>query len=71
MSTCEPAIDLEEASDILKCHPNTVRKYAQKGIIPAFKIGPTWKFRASALDEWMRQLNSAVVKGIFASRSII
>ncbi len=55
LPACEPFIDLEEAAKILKCHPNTVRKYAKQRIIPAIKLGPTWKFRASALDEWMRR----------------
>jgi excisionase family DNA binding protein len=57
--TCEPAIDIFEAAEILRVHPNTVRRHAKTGTIPAFRIGTQWRFRASSLDEWMKaQLSS-------------
>ncbi|MFA6096845.1 MAG: helix-turn-helix domain-containing protein [Candidatus Paceibacterota bacterium] len=30
---------LKEACDILKCHPNTLRQWDKKGILPAIRIG--------------------------------
>lgn len=32
-------LTLEEASAYLKCHPNTLRKWDSKGILPAIRIG--------------------------------
>ncbi len=32
-------LTLEEASAYLKCHPNTLRSWDRKGILPAIRIG--------------------------------
>jgi excisionase family DNA binding protein len=57
--SCEPAIDAQQAARILGIHHHTALQYAREGKIPAFRIGRVWRFRASALDEWMKQqLNS-------------
>ena len=32
-------LTLREASEILKCHPNTLRNWDQKGILKAVRIG--------------------------------
>lgn len=32
-------LTLEEASAYLKCHPNTLRQWDKKGILPAIRIG--------------------------------
>ncbi|NCU28771.1 MAG: DNA-binding protein [Candidatus Moranbacteria bacterium] len=32
-------LTLEEASRYLKCHPNTLRSWDKKGILPAIRIG--------------------------------
>ena len=32
-------LTLEEASTYLKCHPNTLRQWDKKGILPAIRIG--------------------------------
>ncbi len=32
-------LTLMEASEILKCHPNTLRHWDKKGILPAIRIG--------------------------------
>ncbi len=32
-------LTLEEASAYLKCHPNTLRQWDRKGILPALRIG--------------------------------
>jgi excisionase family DNA binding protein len=32
-------LTLKEACDILKCHPNTLRQWDKKGILPAIRIG--------------------------------
>jgi len=58
--TCEPLVDAKEAARILRIHPKTVKEMAGKGHIPGLKIGSVWRFRASALDEWVNaQLQSS------------
>lgn len=32
-------ITLKQASELLKCHPNTLRKWDEKGILKAVRIG--------------------------------
>jgi excisionase family DNA binding protein len=32
-------LTLEEASEYLKCHPNTLRQWDKKGILPAIRLG--------------------------------
>jgi excisionase family DNA binding protein len=58
--TCEPLIDAGRAAALLDVHPKTVKRLAAQGLIPGMKIGKLWRFRASALDDWMRaQIDSA------------
>jgi excisionase family DNA binding protein len=57
---CEPAITAVEACKILGLkRAATVLKWAREGKIPSIREGdgprPYVRFRASALDEWMRQ----------------
>jgi len=54
MTTCEPLIDSNRAAEIIGVHPKTIKRMAQNGELPAMKIGRLWKFRESALDEWLR-----------------
>ena len=52
--TFEPVLNTEEAAALLQIHPKTLQKMAREGTVPAFRIGYRWRFRASALDEWLR-----------------
>lgn len=62
---CEPAITAAEACKLLGLkRPGTVLKWAREGKIPCIRLGAGKgayvRFRASALDAWMRQqLNSS------------
>jgi excisionase family DNA binding protein len=50
----EPVLNTEEAAALLQVHPKTLPRLARQGAVPAFRIGDLWRFRASALDEWLR-----------------
>ena len=54
----EPLLDSEEAAALLKIHPKTLQKLARNGEVSAIHIGKLWRFRASALDEWVRKIAS-------------
>ena len=48
-------LTLEEVAAYLKAGKRTVYRLAQKGEIPAFKLGGTWRFRRSELDSWIAE----------------
>ncbi len=43
----------KEAADYLKLNYMTVYKLAQRGKIPASKIGGNWRFKKEILDDWI------------------
>ena len=50
----ERVLNTEEAAALLQIHPKTLQRLARQGVVPAFRIGDLWRFRASSLDEWLR-----------------
>jgi excisionase family DNA binding protein len=44
----------DEAGEFLSLTPYTVREYAKKGIIPARKVGKSWRFVKADLLAWLR-----------------
>jgi excisionase family DNA binding protein len=54
----EPLLDCTEAAKLLRMHPKTVRAKARKGEIPGIQIGRAWRFRASALNQWIETIAS-------------
>lgn len=47
-----PVLTLRGVVDYLNVHPNTVYRLAQKGVLPAFKVGSDWRFNRESLDRW-------------------
>jgi excisionase family DNA binding protein len=54
----EPLLDSTEAAALLKIHPKTLQKMARNGEITAIQIRKLWRFRASALNEWLEKIAS-------------
>lgn len=50
----EPTLNSQQAAALLQIHPKTLQKMARQGRVPAHQIGDLWRFRASELDEWLR-----------------
>ena len=46
---------LEEVAKYLKLKPQTIYGWAQKGNIPAAKLGKEWRFKKSIIDKWFNQ----------------
>ncbi len=44
---------LKETSDYLQLSQSTLYHLAQKGKIPALKIGGVWRFRPDLIDRWL------------------
>jgi excisionase family DNA binding protein len=47
-------LDLQQASDLLKLHPQTILQKARAGELPAAKLGKCWVFIEQDLIEWIR-----------------
>ena len=52
----EPLLDSQQAADLLQVHPETLKRRARRGEIPGVKFGKVWRFRASSLDAYIRNL---------------
>jgi excisionase family DNA binding protein len=52
----EPLLDTAEAAALLQIHPKTLQKLARAGTVSGIRIGKLWRFRASALDEWLARM---------------
>jgi len=51
----------EEAANYLDVNKDTIRNWIKQGKeIPAHKIGRSWKFKRSELDEWVKSGKSAI-----------
>ena len=46
---------IEEVAKYLKLKPQTIYTWAQKGKIPAAKIGKEWRFRKDLVEAWFNQ----------------
>jgi excisionase family DNA binding protein len=50
---------IDEISEHIQVHKDTIRIWIKKGEIPAHKIGKQWRFRISEIDEWVSSGKSA------------
>ncbi|NLR73688.1 helix-turn-helix domain-containing protein [Leeia aquatica] len=46
-------LTLDEVATYLKAGKRTIYRLAVEGKLPAFKLGGTWRFRRSDLEEWI------------------
>lgn len=49
----EPLLNLQEAARLLGMHWKTLEILARRGTVPAAKLGKRWRFRASAINDWL------------------
>jgi excisionase family DNA binding protein len=52
----EPLLDSHQAAELMHVHPETVKRRARRGEIPAVKFGKVWRFRASGLEAYIQKL---------------
>lgn len=56
----KPMMNLREAADYMGIGVDTLRDYARRSTVPAFKLGAgkncAWHFSRVALDKWMEDL---------------
>jgi len=47
---------LEEVAEYLQLSKDMIYRLAQRGRIPASKVGSRWRFRRERIDRWMEDL---------------
>ncbi len=52
-SAAEPLWTVEDVAAYLRLEPETVRKMARNGRLPAIKLGRVWRFRREKIAEWV------------------
>jgi excisionase family DNA binding protein len=52
-------LTIREVAAYLKVTERTIYRLAAEKKIPAFKVGGTWRFPRSEIDQWIRQQTSA------------
>ena len=55
-------ITIEEVAKYLRVSERTVYDWAQKGEIPAGKIGTVWRFKKSEIEKWVNERLSSNIK---------
>ncbi|MBA55339.1 MAG: transcriptional regulator [Pseudomonadales bacterium] len=48
-------LTIKQVAEYLKVNERTIYRLANKGDIPAFKVGNNWRFKASAIEAWINQ----------------
>lgn len=51
----DEALSIKQIADLLKLSERTVYRLANKGEIPGFRVGNSWRFKRSLVEEWMDQ----------------
>ena len=56
----EELLTLKEASELLRCHPNTLRQWDRKGILKAIRFGVRRdrKYRKKDIEKFIDKNNS-------------
>ncbi len=55
----ERGLSVEEIAAHLGVNPDTVYKWIERKKLPAHKVGRLWKFKATEVDEWVREGKAA------------
>ncbi len=53
----EPLLNSEQAAALVRVHPKTLQRLARSGLVIGYRIGKQWRFRASDLDEWTKNVD--------------
>ena len=57
-SAKEPAdqiLTVPMLAEYLLCHPSTIYRLLKNKRIPGFRVGSDWRFRRSAIDQWLNK----------------
>lgn len=57
----EQLMSIKDVADFLKLNQTTIYAWAQKGTLPGYKLGRTWRFRLSDIEAWLQERRNAEV----------
>jgi excisionase family DNA binding protein len=52
-------LTIKDVADYLKVTERTIYRLAAAKQIPAFKVGGSWRFAQTDIDEWIKQQSSS------------
>ena len=55
-------LTIKEVAGYLKVNERTLYRLANKGDIPAFKVGNAWRFERSKIAHWMEEQSKQINK---------
>ena len=53
MNDLDRPLTVGEVAELFRCHPETIKRQAKLGTLPAFKLGKYWYFRRSDIQKFM------------------
>lgn len=59
MAEKKELLTIKEVAEILGMQPSTIYKWAQEKMLPAIKMGRTWRFRRTSINLWLAQREEA------------
>lgn len=66
--TSPTIMNVEEVAHYLRVASATVYRLAQRGEIPAAKVGRVWRFQRTAIDRWLEEQGSITLLGSEGNR---
>ena len=48
-------LTVRDIANYLHCHQSTIYRLANRGEIPAFRLGGGWRFKIGEIDRWMQR----------------
>ncbi len=48
-------LTVKDLAEYLHCHQSTIYRLANRGDIPAFRLGGAWRFKTDEIDRWMQR----------------
>jgi len=55
---------VKEVADYLKVNDRTIYRMAAAEKIPAFKVGASWRFKSSEINEWIESERNSALESI-------
>lgn len=49
----DPIMTIKEVADYLKVNERTIYRLAASGELPGFKVGNSWRFKSSELEQYI------------------
>lgn len=58
----EPLLTARQLADLLGFQAGTIVDWAERGDVPAFKVGGRLRFRESEVEEWLQERRLSAVR---------